>query len=170
VKGRTRSLDDLGLTVLDEYGLHFETGVPVTFKFLRGTARAPYLGDRFQQDIEPVGRYMAHNPNPGDLAPDWQTGTLNLPAAKAGGFWVGLAQAACGSRWVLRTHLHIRTLAGTPVAALRQAIHSDVLVGRGARETLARSWIDRRSTPPAAAAVPQPPSPRGAGMRRACLP
>jgi len=39
-------------------GLLFETGVPVTFRYMRREEPAPYLGSRFGQDIEPAGTYM----------------------------------------------------------------------------------------------------------------
>lgn len=43
-----------------EHGVIFQTGVPVTFDYLRRTAPAPYLGEEYQQDIEPGGQYMTH--------------------------------------------------------------------------------------------------------------
>lgn len=49
---------DLPLMEVDEAGFRFETGVPVSFDFLRGTESAPYFGAQYQQDIEPAGRYM----------------------------------------------------------------------------------------------------------------
>lgn len=40
--------------------VHFETGEPVRFEFLRNLESAPDFGPRYQQDIEPGGRYMLH--------------------------------------------------------------------------------------------------------------
>jgi hypothetical protein len=55
---------DLGLTQITEHGVHFETGRPVHFRFMRNTERAPKLPKHIQpeygQDIEPAGRYMLH--------------------------------------------------------------------------------------------------------------
>jgi len=67
--------------IVDEQGVHFETGVPVRFRFLRNTTKAPRMGARFQQNIEPAGRYMVHNETPGDVLPPWSTGmiTFNTP-------------------------------------------------------------------------------------------
>jgi hypothetical protein len=59
-----------------EYGVRFMTGLPVEFIFVRGTTPAGYYGASFQQDIEPAGRYMLHNPEPGDLPAGWITGTV----------------------------------------------------------------------------------------------
>jgi hypothetical protein len=53
---------DLSLAAVDEAGVHFETGQPVEFLYVRGTKPAPNYGARFQQDIEPAGRYMVHVP------------------------------------------------------------------------------------------------------------
>ena len=63
-----------------EYGRLFKTGVPVEVHFVRSTRRAPppTYGDHYQQKIEPAGRYLLHNPDPGDLAPGWEAGTVNF--------------------------------------------------------------------------------------------
>lgn len=62
------------LTSVTEYGKRFETGRPVCFRLLRNTERAPYFGSTYQQDIEPAGLYLIHNPTPGQLAPRWAVG------------------------------------------------------------------------------------------------
>lgn len=69
---------DLGHGVADEHGVHFETGHPVSVKFVRGTTPAPNFGERFQQHIEPAGRYMVHNPDPGQLARGWEQGEVHF--------------------------------------------------------------------------------------------
>lgn len=68
--------EDLGHASLDEYGQHFETGHPVSVGFVRSTEKSPYLGEKYQQHIEPAGRYMLHNPEPGDLVLGWEKGTV----------------------------------------------------------------------------------------------
>lgn len=70
----------LALAKTKEYGKTFETGVPVTVSFVRGTkkAPAPQLGDPYQQRIEPAGRYMVHNPDPGELPPGWERGEVTF--------------------------------------------------------------------------------------------
>lgn len=73
----SRSLD-LELAISDEQGIHFETGTPVTFRFVRNTEKSPNFGPRFGQDIEPAGRYLLHNEDPGDLARGWETGLVSL--------------------------------------------------------------------------------------------
>ena len=51
-----------GKIAVDENGRRFETGKPVTFTFSRNLNKAPKVPrggeDRFQQKIEPAGRYM----------------------------------------------------------------------------------------------------------------
>ena len=63
-----------------EYGVHFKTGTPVVVRFLRNTTKAPSApaGDPYQQRIEPAGRYMIHNPDPGDLPEGWIQGTVRF--------------------------------------------------------------------------------------------
>jgi hypothetical protein len=68
----------LNLAVADDHGVHFETGVPVTFRFLHNTEKAPYFGDRYGQDVEPAGFYVVHNEDPGSLARGWEQGTLTF--------------------------------------------------------------------------------------------
>jgi len=82
---------DLKLSTLvvnghDGKELHFETGKPVTFPFLRNTEKSPYLGTRFGQDVEPAGRYLLlHEEDDSSPAPDatdgrmkWETGTVTF--------------------------------------------------------------------------------------------
>jgi hypothetical protein len=75
---RPRGALKLELAVSDEEGVHFETGVPVTFRFVRNTEKSPHFGGTFGQDIEPAGRYLLHNESPGDLARGWETGLVSL--------------------------------------------------------------------------------------------
>ena len=71
----------LPLCEVNEYGVEFKTGQKVRFHYIRNTEKSPRLGSRFGQDIEPVGRYLLHNPNPGDIPKGWETGevTFNNP-------------------------------------------------------------------------------------------
>jgi hypothetical protein len=97
----------------NEYGAHFETGVPVTFRFLHNTEKSPSVGARYGQDIEPHGRYLLHNPNPKRTPPrSWETGTVTFksplviplsddPAAIYGPTgWKAKLQEATGKRGV----------------------------------------------------------------------
>jgi hypothetical protein len=77
-KARSRRTLDLDLAVSTEEGKRFETGVPVTFRFVRNTEKSPYVGATFGQDIEPAGRYLLHNEDPGALARGWETGIVSL--------------------------------------------------------------------------------------------
>lgn len=67
----------LPLASIVEYGVSFKTGQAVTLKFVRNTESSKKFNipaERFQQNIEPAGRYMVHNPNPGDLPNGWESG------------------------------------------------------------------------------------------------
>jgi hypothetical protein len=66
----------LAPTRCTEYGKVFETGRPVELRYVRNTERAGNFGPRYGQDIEPAGRYLLHNPEPGDLAWGWEAGTV----------------------------------------------------------------------------------------------
>lgn len=69
---------ELELAEITEYGVRFATGVPVVFKYLRNTQKAPNFGARYGQDIEPAGRYIIHNPEPGDLPARWEAGVAEF--------------------------------------------------------------------------------------------
>lgn len=58
--------EKLPFCIVDEQGKHFETGKSVTFSYLRGLKKAPNFGVKYLQNIEPAGRYMIHNEDPGD--------------------------------------------------------------------------------------------------------
>ena len=73
-----KSKEPLPAATAVEYGVRFETGRPVNVRFVRGTTPAPKLGPRYQQDIEPAGRYMLHNPTPGDLPRGWVAGEVSF--------------------------------------------------------------------------------------------
>lgn len=57
-----------------DQGVRFETGRPVTFTYMRMNSPAGNFGSTYQQDIEPAGRYMIHNEDPGDTG-GWEVGT-----------------------------------------------------------------------------------------------
>lgn len=70
----------LPLVEVEEYGVRFATGEPVTFPFARNTEKAPPPGpgDRFQQILEPGGLYLLH-PGPNyRAAPGWEQGVVEL--------------------------------------------------------------------------------------------
>lgn len=76
-------LGALQVVEIDEAGVQFQTGVPVTMRYIRNVQPAPYFGDRFQQDIEPAGRYLMHlHWDPGQRAAEqgWEVGEVTLHA------------------------------------------------------------------------------------------
>jgi hypothetical protein len=74
---RSQALD-LAFATSAEHGVHFETGVPVTFEYIRNTEKSPRFGATFGQDIEPAGRYLLHKELSGDPPRGWQSGTITL--------------------------------------------------------------------------------------------
>jgi len=71
--------EELLLAKANKQGVKFETGKPVTFQYLRGRDKAPFFGPTYQQDIEPAGRYLIHNEDPGDRAEDrWEVGQITF--------------------------------------------------------------------------------------------
>lgn len=69
---------ELQLATANEYGVQFVTGHPVTFKYNRNTEKAGYYGDTYLQNIEPAGRYLIHNPSPGQWPPNWEQGEVTF--------------------------------------------------------------------------------------------
>jgi hypothetical protein len=71
------SMEDLLLSSVDEDGVYFSTGVPVTFPFIRNTEGAPNrtVKDEFQQALEPAGKYVLHSTN---VPPGWAAGELTF--------------------------------------------------------------------------------------------
>lgn len=69
---------ELPHVVLDDQGVHFETGKPVEMNYIRNTRKAPYLHTMYQQHIEPAGRYMIFNPSVGDSTPGWESGSVSF--------------------------------------------------------------------------------------------
>lgn len=74
----TSFIEELMPVVLEEYGVVFASRLPVTFTFTRSTEKSPYVGSTYQQDIEPAGRYMLHNPYPGELPRGWVRGVVTF--------------------------------------------------------------------------------------------
>lgn len=79
-------LSNISKTTTTENGVHFETGIPVTFGTLHNNEKSPKAGpdDPFQQKIEPAGYYITHLPKEQrwEKAPaTWQYGeiTFNNP-------------------------------------------------------------------------------------------
>ena len=71
-------ISQLPLTTATEQGIKFETGRPVTITYLRNNDVAPNLGSTYQQDIEPAGRYMIHNEEPGETGDYWEVGQITF--------------------------------------------------------------------------------------------
>ena len=59
----TKIANSLPHVVIDHAGSYFETGTPVEFRYFRNTVPAPNMGEKFQQHIEPAGRYLNQNEN-----------------------------------------------------------------------------------------------------------
>lgn len=53
--------DDLGLFSYEDDSIKFETGLPVEFPYIRMIQDTPFMGEMFQQHIDPAGRYMSYN-------------------------------------------------------------------------------------------------------------
>ena len=57
----------------------FGTGTPIEFFYYRNMEKAPYLGDRFAQDIEPTGEYMGLlDEDPGHYLPKYEYGRIKF--------------------------------------------------------------------------------------------
>lgn len=69
-----RNIAALNPRIYDNYDklLHFETGKEVLLSYLRNTEKAPDMGSRFGQDIEPAGRYVIVDELGQDAPPGWE--------------------------------------------------------------------------------------------------
>lgn len=86
-------MDGLGVSNLEDLSLgenkpmeylkskDVETGKPVTMTYLKNTEKAPYLGSRFGQDVEPSGFYFIQKEHEFPPSKGWIEGqiTLNNP-------------------------------------------------------------------------------------------
>jgi len=74
-----KDLSELGLAEVTEKGIHFATGKPVTFPYMRNTESSPNMGSRFGQHIEPAGRYLTYSTNRSpDPLPNWEYGEVTF--------------------------------------------------------------------------------------------
>jgi hypothetical protein len=55
-------VEGVGEAKTTERGKEFETGKSVTFEYIRNTQKAPDMGERFQQHLEPTGKFMQTKP------------------------------------------------------------------------------------------------------------
>jgi hypothetical protein len=76
VPNPSRQRNPLDYAVVVENGIRFETGVPVSFPFIRNTQSSPHFGSRFQQDIEPAGRYLLAREGTFDPPSGWEVDTI----------------------------------------------------------------------------------------------
>jgi hypothetical protein len=123
---------DLHLATADDQGVHFETGVPVTFHFVHAKKKSGYHGDRFQQDIEPAGRYMVHNENPGDLSRNFESGEITFYRPLVLKFNPVDHSSYDENNWKFRLHKYYRKKGKALSMAIRQDGYDGIVtVGRG---------------------------------------
>ncbi len=71
--------EDLGLARVSEHGRLVETGRPVTIPYVHNDEKAPHMGAKFGQDVEPSGFYVQHVPESDRPLPrGWSRGTAVL--------------------------------------------------------------------------------------------
>lgn len=136
---RVRFLGRVGITTVDEAGTHFETGVPVRFRFVRNTEPSPNFGARYGQDIEPTGRYMLHPSLSGAPPRGWQEGqvafesplvlTFNATPGEVYGpkDWKHRLTEASGGRKGRRLSDFLRSLGFDAVVTVRDGETSEIV-------------------------------------------
>lgn len=73
------SLKSLALASVEENGRVFSTGTPVTFPYIRNTAKSTKSGGTFQQGIEPHGRYLLYDTVEQPVLPSgWERGVVRF--------------------------------------------------------------------------------------------
>lgn len=141
---------DLPLAEIEEYGHVFMTGIPVTFEFIRNNTPAPYFGSRFQQDVEPAGRYMLTKP-PGwkKTDPSWTDGTIHFANPLVLAFNSDTNAEALYGETSWKAHLQ-RAYGGRTGHNLSRAIRKDGydgivtvnLIGRDKKPSFTREIVD----------------------------
>ena len=128
------SLPDLGLTRVIENGIRFETCVPVTFRYVRNTEKSPYFGACYGQDIEPAGRYVIHNEDPGTLPRGWETGSLSFSCPLV--LDLGPTDAVYGPEgWKARLHRVFKSKGAALTRKLRARGFDGIVTTHGGYET-----------------------------------
>lgn len=117
----------LALVEVEDQGRHFKTCEPVTFRYVRNTEKAPYFGERFQQDIEPAGRYVIHSEDPGDLPRRWETDVVTLHCPLVIRFNTEPDEVYGLHSWKARLHRHFGAAGRRLSAKLRRAGYDGVV-------------------------------------------
>lgn len=120
LRGRTQT-DNLDLSTATEYGYKFVTGKPVTFRYTRNIESAPNLGAKYQQDVEPAGRYLLVDNDPGHTLPEWEKGTASFRSPLVLTLNSGTEGIYDEKGWKARLHQHY----GEKGERLTQAIIRD---------------------------------------------
>lgn len=115
---KRRSIADLDPVEATEHGVLFATAEPVTFRYVRNTVPAPYFGDRFQQDIEPAGRYLLHSTSP-SVARGWEAGEVHFRSPLVISLTSGAAIYGPGS-WKARLQRHYGKVGRSLSTAIRR--------------------------------------------------
>ena len=69
-------------------GKEFKTGQKVVFSYAHNKTKSPYFGKKYQQDIEPFGKYMTLRPNDHNLENyEYGTQTFNNPLVIENGLY-----------------------------------------------------------------------------------
>jgi 8-oxo-dGTP pyrophosphatase MutT (NUDIX family) len=141
--------EDLGHATHDEYGVHFETGVPVEFNYLRHNTKTPNYGARFQQHIEPAGRYMVHQPPNTQIASDrhtsMETGKVAFKNPLVIAENTGGGQGYDDTSWKARLHRHFGVAGHHLSKRLARLGHDAIItVGQG-REPHTSEIVDLTS-------------------------
>ena len=115
------SFAELSVAAVTEQDKRFETGRPVSFTFIRNTEGAPDFGARFQQDIEPLGRYMLVAEPEAPLTPGWERGRVRFTNPLVLEFNTGAGALYDGNSWKARLAAQFGSTGADLSADLRAA-------------------------------------------------
>lgn len=137
-----------GLTKVVEHGVPFETGKPVSLRFIRNTERSPHFGPTYQQDIEPAGRFLLHAP-PGDREPPrgWERGEVRFENPLVLEFNESGAHRYDEHSWKAWLQRKFRKKGRALTCALKKAGHDGIVtvgVDRARRPTETLEIVDLR--------------------------
>ena len=143
-----------GLATVTESGVHFETCVPVRFRFVRNTVPAPKSSSAtptaYSQDVEPAGTYMLHVPGESKPPTGWEQGVAEFRCPLVLAFNTDAGQMYGPNDWKRRLQRAVKRKGLGLSHRLLEAGYDGIVTVRDGETSeivdlrLARGWTKRR--------------------------
>lgn len=129
-----KSKKPIALAEIREHGSTFVTRQLVTFPTIRNTEKSPNAGAQFQQDIEPAGRYLLHDPPRGSRPKGWVEGSATFQAPLVLEFNTSGEVAYDATSWKARLHAAYGKKGKPLSCALRAEGFDGIITGSSKRQ------------------------------------